>query len=145
MVTEFHQEDEDEAISPYGYQILEENNETAAQSAQGAVQSLSAISRPDGTMVTADSDPTAVVAAQAAELASTGKLDAARWAGRTRKLYCQPNLTAPAVVRPYPHRIKGIPLLTKQGMLNDVYLQDCPSDVGLGLIDEEVLAGADIQ
>ena len=97
--------------------------------AAGAVPIVSAAG--EGASSTAVPDPTAVVAAQAAELASTGKLDAARWAGRTRKLYCQPNLTAPAVVRPYPHRIKGIPLLTKQGMLNDVYLQDCPDELDI--------------
>ena len=37
-----------------------------------------------------------------------------------------PKVTGPAVVYPYPHRIKNEPLLDPYWALNDVYVEDIP-------------------
>mmetsp|Transcript_28493 Transcript_28493/g.61416 ORF Transcript_28493/g.61416 Transcript_28493/m.61416 type:complete len:477 (-) Transcript_28493:388-1818(-) len=44
-------------------------------------------------------------------------------------LYQPPSLTSPALAYPYPHRILDTPLLTPQGSLSDIYVEDLPAGV----------------
>jgi len=49
--------------------------------------------------------------------------------GSGSSLYQSPSLFGPARVFPYPHRIFDIPLLTPQGALHEVYVEDIPEGV----------------
>lgn len=44
----------------------------------------------------------------------------------SNSLYKSPSLTCPTSVKPYPHRINGIPLLDERGALHEVYFRDDP-------------------
>jgi hypothetical protein len=41
----------------------------------------------------------------------------------------QPNVSGPATIFPYPHRILNVPLLNENGALNEVYVNDIPPGV----------------
>jgi calcium permeable stress-gated cation channel len=41
----------------------------------------------------------------------------------------QPNVSGPATIFPYPHRILNVPLLNANGALNEVYVNDIPPGV----------------
>lgn len=57
----------------------------------------------------------------------------------------QPNITGPAVVYPYPHRIHDIPLLDSYGSLNDVYVEDIPEGLDPELYIQQLRSNSGYQ
>lgn len=54
----------------------------------------------------------------------------------------QPNITGPAVVYPYPHRIFDIPLLDSYGALNNVYVEDIPEGMDPAVYIQHLRSGS---